>query len=132
MWSHPNPEKYTKEIGCGVYDQQWKKSSGPCIITAASDEKYHWYKVLRFSMGPSTIFWALDWQAGFDLKGFFIISDGVAAEDDPNRYDLWVSIKFQGPAYNKDSQKENGVFFERAMLVPVSKKYGNQTQKAKE
>ena len=126
MWSHPNPEKYTKEIGCGVYDQQWKKNKAT-RITAPSDEKYHWYKVLRFSMGPSTIFWALDWQAGFDLKGFFIISDGVAAEDDPNLYELWVSLKFQGPAYNKDSKKENGIFFERAMLVPVSKKYGNLT-----
>ena len=130
MWTHPNPEKFTKQIGCGNYDNQWKKSKG-IRITAPSDEKYHWYNTVRFSMGPSTFFWALDWQAGFDLKGFFIISDGVKAEDDPNLYDLWVSVKFQGPAYNKNSKKENGIFFERAMLVPVSKKYGNLTENTK-
>ena len=124
MWTHPNRKKFTKEIYCGIYDQQWKKAKSVCI-TATSDEKYHWYKTVRFSMGPSTIFWALDWHAGFNLKGFYIVSDGVKAEDDPNLYDLWVSVKFQGPAYNKDSKKENGIFFERAMLIPVSRKYGN-------
>ncbi|MBQ9367951.1 MAG: DUF4838 domain-containing protein [Victivallales bacterium] len=118
MWTHPNPDKFTKEISCGVYDNQWKKGTG-MHITAPSDEKYHWYKTVRFSMGPSSIFYALDWHAGFNLKGFFIVSDGLEGEDNPNLYDFWVSIKFQGPAYNKDSQKENGVFFERAMMIPV-------------
>ena len=118
MWTHPNPEKFTKEIVCGVYDNQWKKATGT-RITAPSDEKYHWYKTVRFSMGPSSIFYALDWHAGFNLKGFFIVSDGMDEADNPNLYDFWVSVKFQGPAYNKDSQKENGIFFERAMLVPV-------------
>ena len=124
MWTHPNRKKFTKEIYCGIYDQQWKKAKS-VRITATSDEKYHWYKTVRFSMGPSTIFWALDWHAGFNLKGFYIVSDGVKAEDDPNLYDFWVSVKFQGTAYSKDSKKENGIFFERAMLVPVSSKYGN-------
>ena len=127
MWTHPNQAKFTKTIGCGVYDQQWKKSVGG-VVTAPSDEKYHWYRIVRFSMGPSTICWALNWHAGFNLRGFFIVSDGVKAEDNPNLYDLWVSIKFQGPAYKKDSKKENGIFFERAMLVPIAKKYGNYTE----
>ena len=131
MWTHPNPQNFKKEIGCGIYDNQWEKATGT-TITAPSDEKYHWYKTVRFSMGPSTIFYALDWHAGFNLNGFFIVSDGMAEEDNPNLYDIWVSVKFQGPAYNKDSKKENGIFFERAMLVPVSKKYGNLTQSAKE
>ena len=69
---------------------------------------------------------ALDWHAGFNLKGFFIVSDGVKAEEDPNLYDLSVSVKFQGPAYRKGSTKANGIFFERAMQVPVSAKLGNR------
>ena len=125
MWTHPNPQEFKKEIICGVYDNQWEKATGT-TITAPSDEKYHWYKTVRFSMGPATLFWALDWHAGFNLKGFFIVSDGVKAEEDPNLYDLWVSIKFQGPAYRKGSDKANGIFFERAMLVPVSAKLGNR------
>ena len=124
MWTHPNPQSFTKKITCGIYDNQWKKATGT-TITAPSDEKYHWYKTVRFSMGPSTIFYAMDWHAGFNLNGFYIVSDGIGDEDNPNLYDFWVSVKFQGPAYNKDSQKENGIFFERAMLVPVSSKYGN-------
>ena len=125
MWSNSNPKKFTRQIGCGIYDRQWKKAKST-RITAPDDEKYHWFRIVRFSMGPSTIFFALDWHAGFNLKGFFIISDGVKAEDDPNLYDLWVSVKFQGPAYRKGSTRENGIFFERAMLVPVSAKLGNR------
>jgi hypothetical protein len=125
MWTNSDPEKFTRRIGCGIYDRQWKKAKST-RITAPDDEKYHWFKIVRFSMGPSTIFFALDWHAGFNLKGFFIVSDGVKAEEDPNLYDLWVSIKFQGPAYRKGSAKANGIFFERAMLVPVSAKLGNR------
>ena len=125
MWTNSDPEKFTRRIGCGIYDRQWKKAKSS-RITAPDDEKYHWFKIGRFSMGPSTIFFALDWHAGFNLKGFYIISDGVKAEDDPNVYDLWVSVKFQGPAYCKGSTKANGIFFERAMLVPVSAKQGYQ------
>ena len=76
-------------------------------------------------MGPNSSFHALDWHAGFNLQGFYIVTDVIDSDDDPNLYDFWVSIKFQGPAYNKDSKKENGIFFERAMLVPVSRKLGN-------
>ena len=125
MWTNSNPKKFTRNIGCGIYDRQWKKAKST-RITAPEDEKYHWFKIFRFSMGPSTIFFALDWHAGFNLKGFFIISDGVEAENDPNLYDLWVSVKFQGPAYREGSAKANGIFFERAMLVPVSEKLGNR------
>lgn len=123
-WQSSNPEKFTPEIGCGVYDNQRKRAVGT-RIAATSDEKFHWHKIVRFTMGPSSYFYAMNWHAQFDLKGFYVHADGVEKENDPNLYDLWVSIKFQGPAYKKGSQKENAVIFERAMLVPVSKKLGN-------
>ena len=129
MWTHADPRKYTKRIGVGVYDQQWKRATGTGI-DATTDEKYHWRKIVRFKMGPSTIFYALNWHAGMNLRGFFVVSDGVKADEDPNLYELWVSIKFQGPAYKKGSTKPNGIFFERGILVPISKKLGNFDTKA--
>ena len=124
VWRNADVRKFGKTMDCGVYDRQWKRAKGT-FLTAPADEKYHWYKVVRFLMGPSTVFYAQDWHAGFNLQGFYIVSDGVSEEENPNMYDLWVSIKFQGPAYRKGSTKENGIYFERAMLVPVSAKLGN-------
>ncbi len=114
VWTNPNPEKFTETIGCGVYDQKWKKNF-PSTLQAGGDEKYHWQHVGRISLGPASRFYALDWQAGIRLDGFFLISDG--AQEDPNSYDLWVSVKFQGPAYCPGSKKQNAVLFDRAMLV---------------
>ena len=123
VWIPANPDRFKKTIGCGVYD--WVRKKGKNTrITAPSDEKYHWIKTVRFYMGPNSAFHALDWHAGFNLKGLYTVTDVIDPENDPNLYDFWVSIKFQGPAYNPGSKKENGIFFERAMLVPVSKKLG--------
>ena len=124
MWQHNNPAKFTKKIGCGVYDRTWKRATGT-TLEATTDEKYHWRKVVRFSMGPSTIFYALDWHMNINFRGFFIVSDGVKEDENPNLYELWISIKFQGPAYKKGSTKPNGILLERAILVPISKKLGN-------
>lgn len=123
-WFHSDPRKFTEMLGCGVYDNQRKKAFGT-RIKATTDEKYHWRKIVRFKMGPSSYFYALNWHAQFNLKGLYILADGVDKDNDPNLYDIWVSIKFQGPAYKKGSKKENAVLFERALLVPVAKKYGN-------
>ncbi|MBR2372820.1 MAG: DUF4838 domain-containing protein, partial [Lentisphaeria bacterium] len=123
-WFSSNPEKFTRMLGCGVYDNQRKKAFGT-RIEATYDEKFHWRKIVRFQMGPSSYFYALNWHAQFDLKGLYVLADGVDKENDPNLYDLWVSIKFQGPAYKKGSKKENAVLFERALLVPAGRKFGN-------
>ena len=72
-------------------------------------------------MGPSSYFWALDWRIRFRFDNFFILADGVSEEENPNVYDLWVSVKFQGPAYKKGSAKPNAIYFDRCMLVPVVK-----------
>ena len=120
VWIHPDPAKYTKTIGCGTYDHRFKTICNG-KITAPGDEKFHWYKAVRFTMGPASYFWALDWQIRFRFDNFFILADGVKEEENPNVYDVWVSVKFQGPAYCKGSQKPNRIFFERCMLVPVAK-----------
>ena len=124
-WIHNNPAKYKKTFSGCVYDWQWKRAKNIGRHKAPADEKYHWYKLVRFSMGPNTGFYMMDWHIAIQLKGFFIVSDGVKSAEDPNLYDLWVSIKFQGPAYKEGSTKPNAIILERAMLVPVSKKLGN-------
>lgn len=114
IWTNPDPQKFKQTIGCGVYDRKWKKDFSS-KLHASGDEKYHWQRVGRVSLGPNSYFYALDWQAGINLNGFFLLSDG--ADQDPNSYELWVSVKFQGPAYSPDSLKNNAVLFDRAMLV---------------
>ena len=120
IWRHKDPAKFTNPIGVGVYDNRTKKTVS-ATLKAPTDEKYHWYKALRFTMGPSSYFWALDWRIRFRFDNFFILADGVSEEENPNVYDLWVSVKFQGPAYKKGSAKPNAIYFDRCMLVPVVK-----------
>ena len=124
-WIHNNPSKYKKVFSGCVYDWRWKRAKNIGKHNAPSDEKYHWYKLVRFSMGPSTGFFMMDWHIAIKMDGFFVVSDGVKADEDPNLYDLWVSMKFQGPAYKEGSTKPNAIILERAMLVPVSRKLGN-------
>lgn len=113
-WHKPGDRFYKPVFGCGVYDWNWKKSQ-TASFKVKTDEKYHWYKVRTFKMGPRSIVYALDWHIGIRLSDLYIVSDGV--EKDPNTYELWLSAKFEGKAYNPASTKENAIYFERAILV---------------
>ena len=118
-WRSLKETAYKLKFGCGVYDWNWKKTQ-PGSFTVAKDEKYHWYKVNRrkkgpFELGPRSSFYSLDWHPQIKFYDLYVISDG--AEKNPNLYDLWVSMKFEGTAYNPDSTKENAIYFERAILV---------------
>ena len=54
---------------------------------------------------------------GIQLKDAFTIADGIEEANNPNYFDVWVSIRFQGPAYVKGSAKENAVYIDRAALI---------------
>ena len=115
VWRNVNAKRFHRRIGIGAYDWSWKKSRPLKLQVSSSDEKYHWYKVGVAEIGPNTKIWFLDWQIGFNLSDFYIISDG--AEVNPNIYEIWISLKAEGPAYNPQSKKENAIWIDRAVLV---------------
>ena len=87
------------------------------IKKAPADEKYHWYR-----LGVATLndraYIHVSWSAKLLLKDFYNKTN--AGGKNLNRYEIWVSIKMTGPAYVPGSQKENGLFIDRGLLV---KKY---------
>ena len=126
LWQPFDPAKHERElithkgrIPVGVYDRILKRSY-QARMEPFSDEKYHWVKLFRVHLGPDSIIWLKNWHAGFIMKDFYTISDGVAEKDDPNIYDVWISIRYEGPAYSRGSDKANGIYMDRALLVPAN------------
>jgi hypothetical protein len=89
-------EKQTKRIDVGEEIPQ--------------DEKYHWYCIRNCKIGPSTVFWAWGWYIRSELGKVYM--DG-----EENRYDVWFSLKIVGPAYVRNSRKENDFFLECVILT---------------
>jgi len=108
-------------IPCGVYDFPTKEAFSFSIARDSApfaDEKYHWVKLGRAHLGRNTITWMpADWHLGFQLKEFF--TDCDATGTDRNWYDIWISLKFTGPAYFPGSTKPNGIWHDRLVLRRV-------------
>lgn len=81
------------------------------------DEKYHWYKfpgklVLK---NNSTVFYAQTGQAiNIDTTHLF---DFINTDAKSNTWTAWFSAKFTGPAYVKDSKKQNAVYIDMLVLT---------------
>ena len=84
-----------------------------------TDEKYHWYELGQFEMGPATVVW------GFYQHNVCHVST-LYRPGKSDRYTAWVSAKFTGPAYVPGSTKENNIYWDQVVLVrtdtPVSGK----------
>ena len=107
---------------CGVYDFTDKFSANFEIAEnqAYRDEKYHWYKLGPVTLGRNSSFWfPRTWINSFVLRDKYIISDGLV--EDPNHYEVWVSVKFQGPAYVIGSSKENCIRVDRLLFRRIRK-----------
>ena len=75
------------------------------------DEKFHLYKVGHRYLVSGSRIWA-HWTWRFQLYPRIAYT---ATTDFP--YDVYISIKFTGPAYVKDSKKPNGVFIDRIITA---------------
>jgi len=115
VWQPEGQGRFKLPFGIGVYDRRAKTNTAFTIKDAPQDEKYHWRKLGSVEVRGDSIIWALDWQVGFSLKDFYTAADGL--EENPNVYELWISMKFQGPGYVKDSIKPNGFYMDRVLLV---------------
>ena len=119
VWKLGKPDLEHKgfPVSCGVYDFSTKKSCGFKITAemAGSDEKYHWVRLGKGWVGPQGMFWIPgDWHMSFRFGDWYILRDGLAV--DPNWYDVYLSVKFTGPAYRPGSKNPNGIWIDRLLL----------------
>ncbi|MEN9358887.1 MAG: hypothetical protein RL095_422 [Verrucomicrobiota bacterium] len=99
----------------GLYNQSSKKFGPSVTIPKAQipqDGKYHLYKVGLCRMLPGTRLW------GHSSWTFACHDIEYAHKAEANDWEVWVSAKFTGPAYIRDSQdKQSHFYVDRVLLV---------------
>ena len=113
-----------KAVPAGVYDFATKTScrrlpgpGGVVFDAKTADGKYHWHRVGTYHLGESSIFFATSqWTPNWDLGSFYKMADGLSEDEDSNWFEIWVSVKAQGPDFVKGSTAENGVWADRIVL----------------
>lgn len=73
------------------------------------DEKYHLVRICRSIIGGEQFFY-------YDrawLSRVYLPTLGIV----PSEWEVWLSVKFQGPAFVEGSTRENAVLFDRALFV---------------
>ena len=105
-------EEFNKpEIKSGIYRNGVDTSV--TTFPPPTDEKYHWLKAASsYEITPSTLLWMHESWVLQQQLGPYYRSDGKC-----NKFDIWFSMKRQGPAYFKDSKRETGIFIDRILLV---------------
>ena len=107
--------------GCtkfGVWDQERKCQLSSVELKNESlpqDEKYHIIRVGKFPLrNASPYFWGSNsWQIQYFFKEIFNPKASVAE----NTYDVYMSVKFTGKPYVKDSVKEERIAVDALFLV---------------
>lgn len=109
---HGPKKNHKLPFTAGVYNVL-SKQFGPVLQLNEfpQDGKYHLYKVGRFNVMPGTIFhipWT--WASQTPL-------DRANSGSPENQCDIYVSLKFTGPLYVKNSKQENAVYMDRILVV---------------
>jgi hypothetical protein len=99
-------------FSCGYFHQEAKYGDGISFRSRADvpqDEKFHLYR-----LGHGKVYGGL--YINYDrywLNRYYVSTPGII----PEEWEIWVSIKFQGPNFVKGSTKENRVLFDRLLYV---------------
>lgn len=120
--SDMNPKTFhDKDFQFGVYAPTYSKKQ---LINRTipksdlpQDEKYHFYPIGNTLIPDSQTFLWLHWSWHLQPKLGHLF-DPAELE---TKFDIYASIKFEGPAYVKGSKKENNVFLDRVIVVRVAK-----------
>ena len=89
---------------------------------AAEDEKYHWYKIGVSRIFPGSFIWIYYWRCQCPLGSIWRPDDGMP---NLNVWEIWVSLKFTGPAYVQGSKQPNQIWWDQVMLVKPERKKKN-------
>ncbi len=98
----------------GVYNWAERKAGPTRILNEQDipqDEKYHLYKLGSWYLIQCFRLWA-HWSWSFML----LPTEAYTLTPD-YKSDIYVSIKFTGPAYVKGSRKENAVYIDRVIVA---------------
>jgi hypothetical protein len=119
----PKPDHDEANPVFGIYDRA-EKRSGPSlkIKNIPADEKYHIYKLGTFVLGRDTIIWGhWSWWMGCAyLAPAYVNADGM--KNNPNEWDVYISVKATGPLYVPGSTKENALWCDRIILAKPGSK----------
>ena len=100
----------------GFYDTCGKKFVLERAIQASEikADAYELYKLGTVVLTPDCKVWLSDWNVTANLANFY--EPGSA-----DKWDIYVSLKFEGPSYSKDSGvKEDRVLCDQIVLIKVS------------
>ena len=111
-------EKFTGlPVACGVYDSATKDSFGFRLTDkdVRPGEGYRWVRLGRVHVGSRTFFWFPgSWQSSVKLGAYHILADGLAV--DPNWYEMWISVRVEGPAFASGSSGKDRMLIDRMVL----------------
>ena len=94
-----------RSIKRGFHSYRFKRETLP------QDEKYHFYNIGIVDLHIASLFWMhRTWFIQQDFSNYF-------ERGGNNKYNIYVSVKFTGPAYVKGSTKENAISIDRFLLV---------------
>ena len=105
------PEDHTLPFAIKVHDDLANQSWDPLTLeTVPQDEGYHWHHI-----GAR----ALNGHCGLWSNVSLWLPIGWAAVPPPgNEREVWVSLKFTGPTYVKDSTLADQVLIDQVVVVP--------------
>ena len=99
----------------GIYDKLAKKDQLKFTMprhNIPTDEKYHWVYAGRVKPTAGSIYWLFwTWGIGGSINNIF---NPTSPEKE---YDMFVSLKIQGPSYVKGSKKQDNIFFDRVIFA---------------
>jgi len=85
----------------------------------AEDEKYHWYKVGTYNLRQGAFVWTFYWHCQCPLDSVWQPDDGMPGL---NVWEIWVSMKFTGPAYVEGSKQPDRIWWDQVLLVKPEKR----------
>lgn len=116
-WKQEDPAKFhSQDFTMGIAGRTSSKTLSFVRLKKdqiLQDEKYHFYSLGKVILEPKTLFFGHPtWYLQQDLSRWYKEDGG-----DRNKVEVLVSLKFTGPAYVKNSKKENGISLDRILLV---------------
>ncbi len=106
------PSEYNIPMAYGAYEPATATASNQNRIRQIPGRGYQWYKLMTLKPQDSTYIyltgkWYIQFHTGNPTPGL-----------DEN-YDVWIRLKFAGPAYFPGDKQPNAIYFERLIMTPA-------------
>lgn len=89
----------------------------PFAYGAIPGPGYHWYKICSTTITPGTCLVLWNWRT------LLPVGNAYDKLEPDARFDIWVRVKFTGPAYlGRGSKDENAIWLDRVVLVKTGLK----------